>query len=130
MLLGYLRGLLVNLVLFGGVAALALIAASNGWISEIVVGWVVGACVLLFVLLSTISTIFMPFAWYAQAKARRNVRKLLLAMATTYNELKSDGPISAHHIRERANSAAQEGVVWPAPLFAVLDDIIARQGRF
>ena len=126
----YLSGLLINAVFFGGIAALALWAASKGWIGETSAGWTSGTCVALFLLFGVISTFALPFSWYAQAKARRNVRKLLLAMVTIYNELRSDGPISAQHIRERVSSAAEEGVVWPAPLFAVLDDIIARTGRF
>ena len=129
-LLAYLRGLLINAVFFGGITALALWAASKGWIGETSAGWIVGTCVALFVFFGAISTFALPFSWYAQAKARRNVRKLLLAMVTIYNELKSSGPISAQHIRERVSSAAHDGVVWPAPLFAMLDDSIARTGRF
>lgn len=129
-LLAYLRGVLFNGVFFGGLAALALWAASSGWIGETSAGWVSAACVSLFLLLGAISTFALPFAWRTQVKARQNVRKLLLAMVTMYNELKSDGPISAKHIRDRASSAAQDGVVWPAPLFAMLDDIISRTGRF
>jgi hypothetical protein len=110
-LLGYLRGLFVNAVVLGGIAALALFAASKGWISETSAAWTSGTCASLFLLFGTISTFALPFAWYAQAKARWTVRKLLLAMATIYNELRSDGPISAQHIRERVSSAAQDGVV-------------------
>ncbi|KRR21403.1 hypothetical protein CQ14_07075 [Bradyrhizobium lablabi] len=129
-LLGYLRALLLNAVLLGGIAALALWAASKGWIGETAAGWTTGICVALFVLLSALSTFGLPFAWRRQIKARREVSKLLLAMNTIYSELKSDGPISAQYIRDRSSSAAQDGVVWPAPLFAMLDDIIARTGRF
>jgi hypothetical protein len=50
-------------------------------------------------------------------------------MATIYNELRSDGPISAEYIRDRAKQATDEGVVWPAPLFALLDDTVRRTGR-
>jgi hypothetical protein len=109
---------------------LALWAASERWIGETAAGWTTGICVALFLLLSAISTFALPFSWHTQIKARQKVRDLLLAMNTIYDELRSDGPISAQHIRGRANSAAQIGVVWPAPLFAMLDDIIARTGRF
>jgi len=129
-LLGYLKGLFTNAVLFGGSAALALFAASRGWIGETSAGWITGTCASLFFLFAAIGTVALPFAWYAQANARRNVTKLLMAMVTIYNELRSDGPISAQYIRERASRAAEEGVAWPAPLFAVLDDVIARTGRF
>jgi hypothetical protein len=129
-LVAYSRRLLINAVFFGAIAALALWAASKGWIGETGAGWTAGTSVALFLFFGAISTFALPFSWCAQAKARRNVRNLLLAMNTIYNELRSDGPIGAQHIRERVSSAAEDGVVWPAPLFAVLDDIIARAGRF
>jgi hypothetical protein len=129
-LLAYLRGLLVNAILFGGVAAMALWAASKGWIGEPVAEWTSGICIALFLLLGAISTLALPFAWHTQIKARRNVHNILSAINVVDSELRSEGPISAQHIRDRANSAAQIGVVWPAPLFAMLDDIIARTGRF
>jgi hypothetical protein len=60
----------------------------------------------------------------------RKVRNLLAIMDTLYYEQRSDGPISAYYTRERANDARKQGVIWPAPLFAVLDDIISRTGRY
>ena len=129
-LLAYLRGLLVSAIFFGGIVALALWTGSEGWIGEIAAGWTSGISVTLFLLLGAISTFALPFAWHTQVKARGNVRNLLLAMNTIYSELRSDGPISAQHIRDSANSATQIGVLWPGPLFAMLDDVIARTGRF
>lgn len=129
-LLAYLRGLLVNAIFFGGIAALALWAASKDWIGKTAAEWASGICVGLFLFLGAISTLALPFAWRAQIKAGRNVGNILSAINTVDTELRSDGPISAQHIRARANNAAQIGVVWPAPLFAMLDDIIARTGRF
>lgn len=129
-LLGYLKGQLVNCVLFGGIAALALWASSGGWIGVVAAEWMMGVCGFLFLALASMSTFALPFWWYAQAMARRRVRKLLATMSTLYNEQKSDGPISAQYVRERAGDAAKQGVVWPAPLFALLDDIIFRTGRY
>jgi hypothetical protein len=129
-LLAYLRGQLLNGAFFVGVAALALWASSHGWVSESSAWWTSGICVFLFLLFAAISTFALPFAWHKQASARQRVATLLSTMATIYNELRSDGPISAQYIRDRATNAAQEGVVWPAPLFALLDDIISRTGRF
>jgi hypothetical protein len=129
-LLAYLRGQIVNGVFFAGIAALALWANSNGWANESSAAWISGTCVSLFLLFGAISTVALPFAWYKQANARQRVAKLLSTMATIYNELRSDGPISAQYIRDRATNAAQEGVVWPAPLFALLEDITSRTGRF
>jgi hypothetical protein len=129
-LVAYLLGQIVNGVFFVGIAALALWASSNGWESDSSAAWISGTCVSLFLLFGTISTLTLPFAWSKEAKARQHVAKLLSTMVTIYNELRSDGPISARYIRDRATNAAQEGVVWPAPLYAVLDDIISRTGRF
>jgi hypothetical protein len=129
-LLAYLRGQIVNGVFFAGVAALALWASSNGWPSESSAAWISGTCISLFLLFGAISTVALPVAWYKQANARQRVVKLLSTMTTIYNELRSAGPISAQYIRDRATNAAQEGVVWPPPLFALLEDITSRTGRF
>ncbi|WP_448041110.1 hypothetical protein [Bradyrhizobium liaoningense] len=129
-LLQYLRGQLVNGVLFGGIAALALWASSSGWIGVSTAEWIMGIFGFLFLAFASMSTFALPFWWYAQAMARRRVRKLLATMSTLYNEQRSDGPISAQYVRDRAGDAAKQGVVWPAPLFALLDDIISRTGRF
>jgi hypothetical protein len=56
------------------------------------------------------------------------VRKLIEAMLTTYTGLDGDGTVSSRRIREVAAKAGDAGVVWPAPLFALLDDNIGRSG--
>jgi hypothetical protein len=129
-LLSYLRGQLVNGALFGGIAALALWSSSSGLIGPSTAEWIIGVCGFLFLALASVSTFALPFWWLAQAKARRKVRNLLSIMLTLYNEQKSDGPISAQYVRDRAEDASKQGVVWPAPLFALLDDVISRTGRF
>lgn len=130
MLLGYLRGQLVNAFTFGGIAVLGFGLSSGNIISESVAWWIAGICVSLFLFFAAMSTMALPFLWFNQAKARRRVRDLLATMTTLYNEQRSDGPISAHYVRERASDASRQGVVWPAPLFALLDDIISRSGRY
>ena len=105
-LLSYLIGNLGNLVLFG-------------W-------WWVG----LFWFFAVTSTLALPYLWFNQAKERGKVTKLLATMGKLYHEQLSNGPISAHYTRDCANDASRQGVVWPAPLFAVLDDIISRTGRY
>jgi hypothetical protein len=129
-LLQFLRGQFFNCVIFGGIAAIAFWASSSGLIGQSTAEWIAGVCGFLFVTFASVSTFALPFWWYAQAMARRRVRKLLGTMSTLYNEQKSDGPISAQYVRDRAVDAAKEGVVWPAPLFALLDDLISRAGRF
>ena len=60
----------------------------------------------------------------------RKAKHLMQSMLSVYSELRSNGFISAQHIRERAQETSKEGVIWPSTLFVVLDDIIARTGRF
>ena len=79
-LLHYLRGQLVNAVLFGGIAALAFWASSSGLIGLSTAEWILGVCGFLFLAFASISTFALPFWWYAQAKARRHVRNLLATM--------------------------------------------------
>jgi len=105
-LLSYLIGNLGNLVLFG-------------W-------WWAG----LFWFFVVTSTLALPYVWLNQAKARRRVVNLLTIMGTLYYDQRSDGPISAYYTRDRANDASRQGVGWPSPLFALLDDIISRTGRY
>lgn len=128
--LGYLRGQFTNGMVFGGIAVLGFGLSSGKIISESAAAWIAGICGSLFVFFAAISTLALPYIWFTQAKARRKVRDLLMTMTTLYNEQRSDGPISAYYVRERASDASKQGVVWPAPLFAVLDDIISRTGRY
>ncbi|OKO87565.1 hypothetical protein AC629_13555 [Bradyrhizobium sp. NAS80.1] len=129
-LLGYLRGQFTSGIVFGGIAVLGFGLSSGTIISEGAAAWIAGICLSLFLFFVATSTLALPYLWFNQAKARRRVRDLLATMTTLYNEQRSDGPISAYYVRERANDASRQGVVWPAPLFAILDDIISRTGRY
>jgi len=91
--------------------------------------WIAGAFVVLFLLDRGFSTVMLPFAWRAQWKARKQTRDLMIAMAHTYGELNGDGQVSTRRLREVAAKAADKGVVWPKPLFLILDDNIERVGR-
>jgi hypothetical protein len=68
-LLQYLRGQLVNGVLFGGTAALALWASSSGLLGLSTAEWIMGGCGFLFLAFASVSTFALPFWWYAQAMA-------------------------------------------------------------
>jgi hypothetical protein len=116
----YIGGQLSNSVLFLGGAWLA---------GDIAGGWIAGGVVFLFVAFLIWGTIALPFAWRHQARARRHVRNCMLSMVETYSELASNGAVSALRLREVAAKAGDRGVVWPGPLFAILDDNIARSGR-
>jgi hypothetical protein len=76
------------------------------------------------------TTAHLPHAMLKLRKSKKTILGLLNQMNGVYVELRSDGPISGRHIEERARKAADAGVVWPAPLFALLDDINRRDGRF
>jgi hypothetical protein len=126
---GYLGSQLVNAIVLIGLALL--IGNYGSWlVGETVANWIAGGLVLLFVLGLGLSTIGLPFAWRNQSRARKKIATQIEAMAKVYAELNTDGIISARRIQDAATHAANLGVVWPPPLFAVLDDIISRKGRF
>jgi hypothetical protein len=126
----YLLGQIWSIVFFGGIGALAIWLHAIAVISETFLGWTIGILVLLFLINLVVATIALPIVWRQQSDSRQNVTLLLQSMNDVYFELKSDGAISASHVRQMAQNAAVGGVKWPAPLFAMLDDIIARNGRF
>ena len=96
-------------------------------VGNVVADGSVGILVGLWLLLLVGDTILLPFRWKSQKKARNNLRGLILAMTHTYEEL-AHGSVSTRRVREVATKAADSGVVWPGPLFAILDDNIARGG--
>jgi len=53
----YLRGQMFNVLCCVGIAALALWASSNGWVSESTAWWISGVCVFLFLLSAATSTL-------------------------------------------------------------------------
>lgn len=90
---------------------------------NVILGFIFIACLIW-------SAIWLPRNWWLVHKAKRKIIELLDAMNGLYAELHSAGPISARHIEHRARSTADAGVVWPAPLFVMLDDINRRDGKF
>jgi hypothetical protein len=91
-----------------------------GWISDILIA--------LFFLFAAIITFTLPFAWRNQVIARSKVRKMIDATVYAYAELQSDSVVSAARVRQVVQQAADAGVLWPSPLYAVLDDNIRRDG--
>lgn len=127
--LGFVVGRGCSLLIFAIPIAIAAGAAAMGWLSE---GWTTGIIVTiigLFLLETAWVTVRFPFAWRAQIRHNAKIGEILSVMNGVYSEMNSTGPISARHIRERAQAASAEGISWPAPLFVLLDDIIAREGR-
>ncbi len=97
----------------------------NSWL------WLVGLILTgLWLLDAAWGTLMLPKVWMETRKAKQTVEGLLNHMSLTYSALSSDGPVSVQHVTGLANRAAEAGVVWPAPLFVLLEDIGARGGRF
>ena len=118
----YTKESISQLIYPAAVLALCWVAWKINFVS---VGWIVGSGGL-FALGLALAILGLPFAWRRSVQSEREIAGL----TSIYQELKSDGPISAHHIRRRADVASDKGVVWPPPLFTLLDDMIARTGRF
>jgi len=116
----YLGGQVWNAAIFLGGAWLA---------GDALNGLVANVLIFVFLALVVLSTVLLPFAWRHQTKARSTVWKCLHGMFETYSELSSDGTISTRRLREVAVKAADVGVGWPGPLFAILDDNLARSGK-
>jgi hypothetical protein len=72
------------------------------------------------------TAVWLPFNCRKVSVHKKNVFDLLTAMSAVYSSLVSSGPISARNILREVVGAADKGVAWPAPLFALLDDILAR----
>lgn len=124
----YLRGQWQSFCLWAVVGFVAFLLGKNHIISS---EWMIGVIVValgLFLLGMALATLATPFAWAEHAKKVKNVRNLMLEMDMTYRELRSDGPVSARHLLERIKKADEAGVLWPGPLYALLDDVIARKG--
>lgn len=120
----------INAAVVAGLVALTLWTGSNKWIGE---GWAFGISAVLivgFFILFSIGVIALPFAWAQQAKAKRKVVDMINSMSNAYAALASEGLISARHVKEQVDVSAKAGTVWPATLYVLLEDIIARTGRF
>jgi hypothetical protein len=67
-----------------------------------------------------------PIAWFFARKLRKKSRDMLLSMRDTYDTL--DGqPSSVSQIAKYVRIAEDKGVVWPTPLFVLLEDITERR---
>jgi hypothetical protein len=121
----YIRVRVQLAIFFGAIAGVA-----YGIASVETALWVAVACLALFGIDTVLATIrlLIALAARAQGKGTATSEDLLLLMDSLYQDLRSDGPINALHIREKARKAHQLGIRWPAMLFALLDDIAARTG--
>jgi hypothetical protein len=85
--------------------------------------------VILFLISWAQKTAALVSRWGAYKRSTEYIRSIVREMIACYIELDSTGPVSARHLRGRLMAAEEKGVVWPAPLHALLDDVTARTGR-
>ena len=127
--LDFLFGRLFSILFFSGPIVIAVGVTNLGWLTN---EWSIGVIwglIGLFLIETAWASLRFPFAWRAQVRQNAHIAKLLSSINSVYAEMNSTGPISAKHIRDRAQAASFDGVGWPPSLFVLLDDIVARGGR-
>lgn len=126
----FVKGQLFNAVAFLGGAAVAIFSGIQNWISASLATGIAIILVSIFVILLLLGLLFLPLFWRSVSKLKEKTYEPMIAMLNVYRGMISNGPISARHILEAAKKAEDKHVLWPASLFAILDDIIDRTGRF
>jgi hypothetical protein len=127
-LLSFLKGAAISLLIFG--VLLGALWSLSGYIAS---GWTEGLAFGI-VLLASIDLAWMilmlPWSILARRRHNKRISAMLATMHRVYLKLEAAGPVSSRNFIELARKATDAGVAWPAPLFALLDDIAARSGRF
>jgi hypothetical protein len=113
-----LKSLVIGLSIAGVLVWLAPDSNVALWIAGIVAG--------VMVLSVGFSLVVFPFAYPGVRAQRQKFHATVMGMVDAYTAL--DGsPASVPHIRKLVDRATGSGVVWPAPLMALLDDIAERR---
>jgi hypothetical protein len=105
-------------------ASVSLFDFNESWAAIIGFGFL-GIWVLLFL----IGILTLPNFWITEIKNKQKIIKLIDAMLIVRREI-SGNVVSAKHILERLNKTSEVGAIWPSEVFALLDDIIDRNGIF
>lgn len=126
----WLIGQVWNLLFFGAPAGISWWMASKQWIDDETALWITLGCGGIFLLLFGISIVALPFFIYRSAREKANIINRLNTMQSAYAAIGVSGQISARHITRRLEAAADHDVVWSGALHVLLDDIVARGGRF
>ncbi|MGI9521172.1 MAG: hypothetical protein ACR2PG_05930 [Hyphomicrobiaceae bacterium] len=124
----YIRSILTNVMIVGGVGGSISIALAYFSLFEAFI-WSVAATVVIFAWVLIYQTFILPRSWRHYAKHMAQGNKLIRLMHSTYWQLSGSGVVSTRRLREVATQAEDEGVFWPSSLFAVLDDNIKRTGQ-
>lgn len=119
-----------NLVIFGLPIGIAWWLAGKEWIEEETAFWIAVGSGGIFLLLLGISIIALPLFIYRSAREKASTLNRMQAMYTAYTAIQQRGLISARHVTQCLELGAAQDVVWPGLLYVLLDDIVARGGRF
>lgn len=125
----YFKGQLQNAIFFGAIGLGIYGLQRFGGLSD---AWTFGLIAIdvgIWLVCGAIMTGWLPFAWARHVHNVRHVGNLIDEMAGVYHELRSEGPISVRHLQDCLRTAHEKGARWPAPLYALLDDVMARTGR-
>jgi hypothetical protein len=115
---GNLKSLVIGLAIAGFIWWLAPTSAISQWAAGILAG--------LTLLGAFLSLILFPFFYPAVRDQRRKLNATVMGMLDAYRTL-NGSPASVPHIRKMVDRATDVGVVWPAPLMALLDDLEERR---
>lgn len=113
-----LKSLVIGLTIAGLLVGLAPDSTVMLWIAGIIAG--------LTVLGAAFSLIVFPFLYPGVRAQRQKFQATVMGMIDAYASL-GGSPASVPHIRKLVDRATDNGVVWPAPLMALLDDIADRR---
>lgn len=120
--LAWLWGNLKSLVLGLGIAGVLFWFAPDSTVMR----WVAGIVAGLTLLGALFSLVVFPFLYPSVRAQQQKFARTVMAMTDAYSTL-GGSPASVPHIRKMVERATDAGVVWPAPLMALLDDIAERR---
>jgi hypothetical protein len=120
--LAWIWGNLKSLVIGLAIAGALLWVFPNSTIAQ----WVAGIVAGLTLLGAAFSLVVFPFLYPSIRAQRLKLNATVMGMTDAYTTL-GGSPSSVPHIRKLVDRATDAGVVWPAPLMALLDDIADRR---
>jgi hypothetical protein len=96
------------------------------WPDSSVAQWLAGIVAVLTLLGIAFSLVVFPFLYPGVRAQRQKFDGVVKGMLDAYTAL-GGSPASVPHIRKMVERGIDAGVIWPAPLIALLDDIAERR---
>lgn len=121
-ILSWLWGNLKSLAIGLAVAGVLVWLAPNSTVAL----WIAGIIALLTLLGTALSIVLFPFFYPAVRIQRQKFNATVMSMINAYSTL-GGSPASLPHVRKMVDRATDAGVVWPAALMALLDDVGERR---